>query len=299
VTTSRALLLALVAAVAGGCRAGARAERFAALDAAGAQGGGAPASAPEPVRPADAPIDPASRRVVVESREVGVLTARDAAELAAAWRLFVARDPRWKDARTAWLARGGAAPYVLAENLLRYFWSATKWRGREEVLRVAESARAVGEPAVGYFVNVLVLDSWPLDHPVVVPQSDGTSREIRVWVNDDVTRQHVALVLARIGAPAVPRLSAPAVLGAAAPSARRYALYALGSIATDPAVAAVEAALASGDWQDRASAAKALGFALPRNPKARAPLERAAKDPDAFVRKKAEEALSGKSKAEF
>jgi hypothetical protein len=293
---STLLGLALVGAVASGCRMGARAERMAA-PAEGA-GGDAPVASTDPI-PSTAPLDPSERRVIVDDHQVGLLSPADVEELRRSWLLFVNRDPAWKDARASWLAKGPAAADVLAANLLRYFWSASKYRGREEVLRVAESARAVGAPAVGYFLNVLVLDSWPLKQPVLIPQKDGTTKELTVWVNDDVTRQHLALVLARIGPPAVPALSAPAVLRAPAPSARRYAIYALGSIASDDAVAAVAGVLSSTDWQDRASAAKALGFALPRNAKARAPLERAAKDDDPFVRKKAEEALAGKSKAEF
>jgi hypothetical protein len=237
--------------------------------------------------------------MVVEDRVVGTPTRADFEEFNRAWVLFVRKDPGWKAARTSWLDRGGFAPYVLAENLLRYFWSASANKGREEILRLAESARACGEPAVGYFANALVLDTWPLREPVVATLPDGTQREFRVWVNDDVSRQHLALVLARIGPPAVPRLSSPGVLFAPSASARRYAAYALGTIATDEAVGAVAGLLSSSDWQDRASAAKALGFALPKNAKARDPLKRAAADSDPFVRRKAEEALAGKSKAEF
>src|SRR5262245_1683340 len=291
--------LGAAAAAAGGCRMGARADRMAAPPETAA-GGGAPVVPPgTDYVPPTAPIDPNERRVIVDDHQVGVLSPADVAELQRSWILFLSRDPRWKEARAAWLAKGPAAADVLAANLLRYFWSASKYKGRDEVLRVAENARVVGAPAVGYFMNILVLDSWPLKQPILVTQKDGTTKELRVWLNDDVTRQHAALVLARIGPPAVPGLAAPAVLRSPAASARRYALYALGSIATDDAVTAVAGALASSDWQDRASAAKALGFALPRNPKARAPLERASKDDDPFVRKKAEEALAGKSKAEF
>ena len=301
----RWLALAAVVAATAGCRMGARAERMAAVAPPAVGGGGAPASAPgTDYVPSEAPLDPNERRVIVADHQVGVLPPSDVAELQRSWVFFLTKDARWKDARAAWIAKGPTAADVLAANLLRYFWSASKRaptlpNGRDEILRIAESARAVGGPAVGYFANALALDSWPLKQPILVTQKDGTTKELRAWVNDDVTRQHLALVLARIGPAAVPALSSPALLQSPSPSARRYALYALGSIATDEAVAAAAGMLAARDWQDRASAAKALGFALPRNAKARAPLERAARDEDAFVRKKAEEALAGKSKAEF
>ena len=129
--------------------------------------------------------------------------------------------------------------------------------------------------------------------------SDGRERQVTVFLNDDVTRQHLALVLASIGKPAVPRLSSPPFLHAAAPSARRYVMYALGRIATDEAVDAVATMLSSAEWQDRGSAAKALVFALLTNARAKAPLERAKGDPDPYVRKKAGEALEGRTKGEF
>ena len=75
--------------------------------------------------------------------------------------------------------------------------------------------------------------------------------------------------------------------------------YVLGAIGTDEAVAALSRLLASADWQDRGAAAKGLGFALKKNPAARAPLERAAADPDEFVRRKAEEGLEGRMMIEF
>ena len=291
---ARPAALALVALLAGvlgsGCRAGARAR----VGAGGPAGPEAYAPATER-RPA---ADPAGKMVVVEDRDVGRLSDADFGEFNRAWVLFVRHDPGWPRARDAWLSRGGAAPYVLSENLLRYFGSATSFGGRAEIDRIAESARAAGEPAVGYFVNILVLDTWPLKEPVYVPVAGGGKREVRVWQNDDVTRQHLAIILSAIGAPAVPRLSAVG-LRAGSVSARRYAMYALGRIGTDPAVDAVAGMLGAPDWQDRGSAAKALGFALRENPRAKEPLTRAAADPDAFVRKKAQEALSGKTKSEF
>ena len=293
-TSSSVLGVLLAAMLAGGCRGGARSGvRVGANGPAASE-----ASAREPSGRAPSG-DAGSRRVIVENREVGVLSEAEFSEFKRAWVLFLDRAPGWPRARADWIARGGAAPYVLAENLLRYFWSATSYGGRPEIERVAENARAVGEPAVGYFASVLILDTWPLKEPVLVPDAAGGKREIRVWQNDDVTRQHLAIILSAIGAPAVPRLTSPACLHAASVSARRYVLYALGRIATDAAVDALAGMLTEPDWQDRGSAAKALGFALPKNPRAKEPLTRAAADPDAFVRKKAQEALSGKTKSEF
>ena len=77
------------------------------------------------------------------------------------------------------------------------------------------------------------------------------------------------------------------------------AAYVLGAIGTDEAVGALVGLLGSGDWQDRGAAAKGLGFALQKNPAAREPLERALRDPDEFVRRKAEEGLAGRTKIEF
>jgi hypothetical protein len=263
----------------------------------------APTGAPPPGY--DAPPPPApgpageTTAVFAEDREVGRLSRADFQEFNRIWKKFVDHDRLWLAERKAWIARGGAAPYVLAENLLRYFWSASRARMREEVLRVAESCAAVGEPAVGYFASFLVLDSWPLRRPILVPQEDGTQRTVDRWSNDDVTRQDLVRVLVAIGAPSVKRLTTRPFLHASSETSRRYVLYALGKIGTDDAVTAVAGFLRAPDWQDRGSAAKALGFALPKNPKARAPLEAAQSDPDAFVRKKVQEALSGKAKSEF
>ena len=293
------LCLLALAVLAGGCRGGvARGRVGSGLSTSGAgagtgTGAGGPAAAPV--------LRAGEKEILVENRNVGRITKAEFAQFNAAWDLFVRRDKEWPAARDAWLARGGAAPYVLAENLLRYFWSATAYsrKDRKDIYRVADSARAAGEPAVGYFANVLVLDEWPLKEPVTIQVEGGEKKVVSVWVNDDVTRQHLAIVLAGIGAPAVPRLTSPAVLHAPSSTARRYAMYALGSIGSDPAVDALGSMLAAPDWQDRASAAKSLGFALRRNPRAKPLLEGAASDPDKFVRKKVEEALSGKSKSEF
>lgn len=265
-------------------------------------------SVPPPATPgvpavplAAAPVE-GSTPIFVENREVGRLTRADFVEFNRIWALFVAKDRAWPAGRDAWVARGGAAPFVLSENLFRYFLSATAFGQRTDIYRIAESARAAGEPAVGYFGNLLIRDSWPLQKPILVAQSDGTKREIREWTNDDVTRQHLTIILAAIGEPAVPRLVSDPYLRSPLPSARHYVLAALGRIGTDTAVAAVSTTLAtSTDWQDRGYAAKALGFALnfKKNAKARPPLEKALSDPDDFVRRKAKEGLDGKTKSEF
>jgi len=258
-----------------------------------------PSSPPAPL--AAAPVE-GSTPIFVENREVGRLTRADFAEFNRIWALFVAKDRAWPPARDAWIARGGAAPFVLSENLFRYFLSATAWGQRADIYRIAESARAAGEPAVGYFGNLLIRDTWPLNKPIVVAQSDGTRREVREWTNDDVTRQHLTIILATIGEPAVPRLTSEPYIRSPIPSARHYVLAALGRIGTDAAVAATANTLATAaDWQDRGYAAKALGFSLnfKKNVRAKAPLEKALSDPDEFVRKKAREGLDGKTKSEF
>jgi hypothetical protein len=229
-----------------------------------------------------------------ERRRVGGLRPEDFEEFNRAWVLFVKEDPRWPVARDTWLERGGAAPYVLAENLVRYFWSATAHASPRHVARVAESAKAAGEPAVGYFARLLAMDSRPLEKPLTKIEADGSKRTVTHWTNDDVTRQHAVTVLVAIGPPAVPTLASPEYLRAPSPAVRRYVAYALGRIATDQAVDAVATLLASPDWQERGAAVKALAYALDTNARARAPLERAKADPDSFVRKKAAEALSGK-----
>jgi hypothetical protein len=265
---------------------------------AGCSSGGARA----PARP------PPESGVVGDRREVAVreLTPQDLAEFERSWALFVAHDPRWPAARDRWLEKGGAAPYVLSENLFRYFWSASKFRRMDEVVRVGESAAKVGEPAVAYFAKALVTDRWPLQEPVTtsVFNADDPGKPLRRTFThfevDDMTRQHSARVLASIGPPAVPTLASPAVLASASRSSRVYGAYALGTIATDEAVRALAGVLAaSADWQTRGAAAKALGFALGTNPAAREPLEAARADPDEFVRRKVEEALRGRVRLEF
>jgi hypothetical protein len=235
----------------------------------------------------------------VDGRDVGRLRAEDWTAFNRAWALFVRGAPAWPEARDAWLRRGGAAPYVLAENLLRYFWSATKHRYRDEVAKVGKEAALVGEPAVGYFANFLVLDSWPLKVPLRVTSSTGEVRLVRQWENDDVTRRDLAIVLAAIGPPAVAKLSSEPFLRSKSPSARRYVLYALGRIATDVSVDAVASALADPSWQVRGEATVALGLALAKNERARPALDRAARDADPFVRKQAAKALSGKGVVDF
>jgi hypothetical protein len=284
-----ALPLALAALALAGCRNGARADGPGLLvprpepsPEAIAREATVVVAAPEP------PAAPPERRVVEG------LSPRDFEEFNRAWVLFVREDPRWPVARDTWLERGGAAPYVLAENLLRYFWSATAHGSPRHVQRVAESAAAAGEPAVGYFARLLAMDSRPLERPVTRIEADGTKKTVTHWTNDDVTRQHVVTVLVAIGPPSVPTLVSPSLLRSPSPAVRRYVAYALGRIATDEAIDAVGSLLSSPDWQERGAAVKALGFGLDRNARAKGFLERAKGDADAFVRKKAEEALSGK-----
>jgi len=264
-----------------------------------ATGGGAK---PQPEKPSL----PTTRAGTADRQvDVGSLTAEDQAEMQRAWRLFLDADPRWARARADWIAKGPAARTILAENLFRYFWSASGVMKKDEILRVGREAAFVGEEATVYFADLLALDKWPLREATTtnVFDPDNASRPGTVTVThisiDDVTRQNAALVLSLIGATAVPTLSKPEILAAPRPSSRTYALYALGTIGNDAAVSTLGAFLASGaEWKDRGAAAKALGFALQKNPGARAPLERALQDPDAFVRKKAQEALDGKSRWE-
>lgn len=267
----------------------------------------APVTPPAPTGPVGtAPPAPRTGPAVeapvgVEDRYVGKLSRAEQEEFRAAWALFVRKDAAWPEARDRWLARGGVSGYVLAENLLRYFVSASKYGERTDLNRVALAAKKVGEPAVAYFASLLVLDQRPLDQPVQSVDADGKPVTITVWRNDDVTRQHLAYILSAIGEPAVPMLSSEPYLRAPSPSARRYVAYALGRIGTDRAVDALASAMSAPDWQDRASVAKALGLALnfAKNQRARAVLDRARADPDPFVRKKVEEGLEGRTKSEF
>jgi HEAT repeat protein len=111
---------------------------------------------------------------------------------------------------------------------------------------------------------------------------------------------HLAAILAAIGEPAVPTLTADAYLRQSSSSARRYVMKALGRVGSDRAVDALASMLSAADWQDRGVAASALGVALAfrKNERARPALERARGDPDEFVRRKVEEALAGKTKDE-
>jgi hypothetical protein len=233
------------------------------------------------------------------------LTEEELIQFRRAWKYYLDHDPRWPRARADVLAMGGAAPYMLAENLFRYFWSASTLMKKDEVLRVGREAGYVGEPAVGYFADLLLLDRWPLREPKTTSVFDpDTGKPKTITVThleiDDVSRQNAALVLAGIGAPAVPTLSSAPVLQTGPPSSRTYAAYALGTIGDDAAVDALGRMLRGApDWKDRGAAAKALGFALPKNPRARALLEAALKDPDKFVRKKAQDSLDGKSTLEY
>jgi hypothetical protein len=237
--------------------------------------------------------------------DASAFTEEELAEFRRGWKYFLDHDPRWARARKDWLDKGGAAPYVLAENLFRYFWSASTLLKKDEVLRVAREAGHVGEPAVGYFADLLLLERWPLREAKTTPVFDpetGKSKTITVThlEIDDVSRQNAALVLAGIGPPAVPTLASPAVLATGPSSSRTYAAYALGRIGDDAAVSALARMLREApEWKDRGAAAKALGFALPTNPAARAPLEAALQDPDRFVRRKAQDALDGTSTLEF
>lgn len=295
-----ALVWAAVAVAVGACTTGARsgrpfvplAER---LDAPREAVGAELNDRPDPGEPVtDTPV-------VLEDRHVGKIREADLAEMRRAWRLFLRKDPAWPEARDRWIAMGGAAPYVLAENLLRYFVSASAFGDRRDLSWIAVSAKKIGEPAVGYFGGMLVLDRKPLDRPVRIRGKDGSSKVLDVWVNDDVTRQQLCGILAHVGEPAVEALSSDAYLRRSSQNARRYVMYALGRIGSDRAVDALVPMLGAADWQDRATAAKSLGLAIAyaRNERARAPLQAALADRDPFVRKKAEEALAGKSRLDF
>lgn len=233
-------------------------------------------------------------------------TAGDADWFRQAWARFVAEDATWPMDRSAWLAKGGSAPYLLSENLFRYFWGVSKARRRDQISRVSTEAKHIGEPAVAYFAKALTTDRWPLKEPLTVEvfNPDNVNQPIKKTFTyydvDDVTRQHAAYVLAAIGEPAVPTLSSSSVLGSPVPSSRRYGAYALGAIGSDAAVQALGRMLRTAtDWQDRGAAAKGLGFALRKNPSARPLLQAAMSDRDEFVRRKAKEGLDGKTRIEF
>lgn len=256
----------------------------------------------EPGAPAGGRAEPVVETpVILEDRYVGTISDRDLADLRRDWRLFLRKDRAWPEARDRWLARGGPFPYVIAENLLRYFLSASAYGDRRDLSWIAVSAKKIGEPSVGYFGSLLILDQRPLAQPVRLRGKDGAVKLVQTWINDDVTRQQLAMILAYVGEPAVATLASDAYLRGTSSNARRYVMYALGRIGSDRAVDALAPMLSAADWQDRATAAKSLGVALAagRNERARAPLLRAANDPDAFVRKKVEEALAGRSKLDF
>ena len=309
VARCRLLALALLAGTAGGCTGG---------GGTGAGNAATKGTAANRSRARDVEAEKETAALEAEKKaaikvtagtdrrvEASQLTEEELAEFRRAWKYFLTDDPRWARARTDWLARGGAAPYVLAENLFRYFWSASTLMKKDEVLRVGREAAHVGEPAVGYFADLLLLERWPLREAKTTPVFDpetGKSKTITVThlEIDDVSRQNAALVLAGIGGPAVATLSSAAVLERGPSSSRTYAAYALGRIGDEASVAALARMLSHApEWKDRGAAAKALGFALAKNPAARAPLEAALKDPDKFVRKKAQDALDGRSTLEF
>ena len=274
----------------------------------GCQGGGGGSPPPDA---AAAPAAPESDfgPTVGDDRMVRAteLSEADRKQFASTWKLFVEDRPLWPYYRDEWLRKGGAAPYVLSENLYRYFWSAAMVANETEVDRVADSAATVGEPAVAYFAKTLVLDRVPLREPVTVEIPDPEDFNARIkktfhhFEMDDKTRQYAARVLAAIGAPAVPTLASDKVLVRARPTSRRYAAYALGRIGTPAAATALTRMLREGaDWQDRANAARALGAALDRNPDVRPALLQAAQgDSDAFVRKMAARALAGSDRLDF
>lgn len=271
------------------------------LLAAGCSSPGPRAPAPADARQR-APVPP---RASVDSRTATAST-KEFDWFREAWSRFVAEDPAWPEDRREWLARGGTAPTLLSENLFRYFWGASKARRRDKIGRVANEVKYVGEPAVAYFVKALVTDRWPLKEPMTVEvfNPDNPKRPFKKTYThydiDDVTRQHASYVLAAIGDPAVPVLASPSVLGSSVASARRYGAYALGAIGSDSAVQALGRMLSSSpSWQDRGAAAKALGFALRKNPAARPLLEQALSDGDDFVRRKAKEGLKGESRIEY
>ena len=235
--------------------------------------------------------------------DVGRLSSADRMEIERAWRQFLSGSPIWRVSLKSIVSRGGASPYVLSENLFRHFFTASIHSKKREIDRVARSAAMIGEPAVAYFAKPLVEDLVPLGKAVIaeVPDPDDPKSRIKKTFHhfqiDDFTRRDAARVLVAIGEPAVPTLASPALLEKARPSGRRYAAFALGKIGSDGAIDALERHLArASDWQDRAAAVQALGAALKKNRRAEAALERATRDPDSFVRKKADQALAGKTK---
>jgi len=224
-----------------------------------------------------------------------------------AWRHFVGHSAVWPIYRDEWLERGGAAPYVLSENLFRYFWSAALVGKKREIERVAETAEAIGEPAVAYFAKTLVTDRWPLSKPITTEIMDPNNLNKRIkktfshFEMDDTTRQYAARVIAAIGPSAVPTLASDVVLKNARPTSRRYAAYALGRIKSPAAVDALLTMLQTApSWQDRAAAATALVEAAETDDRVkRALLAAADNDRDKFVRRKANRALAGADRITF
>ncbi len=267
-------------------------------------GGGAARSGAGPQAARPAAGDP-NRIQVGDTRQIEVskLSPAQQREIQAAWQQFLAKSPLWRISLFSIMEKGGAGPYVLSENLFRYFFQASLHNQKAEIERVAQSAAMIGEPAVAYFAKPLVEDLVPLGKPVTasVPDPEDPKKRVQKTFHhfqiDDFTRRHAAKVLARIGAPSVATLSSPALLQQARPSGRRYAAFALGLIGTDEAVAALTRHYDSTtDWQDRAAAVKALGAALATNPGARTTLERALQDQDRFVREQADRALAGRTR---
>jgi hypothetical protein len=282
----RSLIVLALALAAGGCSG-------APQGTAEARGSGrARTPAPDPVRLGD-------DRVV----RVSELSERDRQEFDQAWRHFVSDHPRWPVTIRNWLAKGGAAPYLLSESLFHYFWSASAARRSDALRRTAEVASWIGEPAVAYFAKPLVTDLVPLPKPVTVEVPDPDDpratkpKTFDAFAMDDVTRQDAARILVAIGEPAVATLASPAILRQSRPTARRFAAYALGRVGSPAAVAALADALRTqSHWQDRAAAADALGAAMDADPSARRALEAARDDPDAFVRRRVDEALAGRTR---
>lgn len=226
------------------------------------------------------------------------LGSADKSEFMRAWEAFLGDEPAWPRLRSQWVARGPAQREVLAENLFRYFWAVSMRNRADEVERIGHEARHVAEEAVPWFSKPLLLDRVALAEPMRVRIEDlDDARQVRYETvdhlnMDDTTRKHAALVLAAVGEPAVPFLSRSDVLLAGRPGTRRAAARALGAIGSDAAVAALENMISrAAEWQDRAAAVEGLAVAVSANPRARPALERAAADPDPFVRRKAEEGL--------
>lgn len=288
---------------------------MAALVAGCASDGSSSSPKPKPSDMADADTAPVTRGPSFgDERQVDArsLTPKDRADFANAWRQFVQERPAWPVMRNEWLSRGGAAPYVLSEALFRHFFVASMQKSRQramqyEIERVGEEAAIVGEPAVAYFAKCLAVDSWPLSRQTTLEVADPEYLDGRIqktfdrFEMDDETRRDAARVLARIGEPAVATLASDRILRASRPTSRRYGAYALGRIGSPRAIAALGRMLTTAsDWQDRGAAASALGEALMRGPEARAHLEAArTRESDEFVRRKIDDALSGRTTLRF